>query len=130
MTPRHRAGEIAILVIVVGILIFGIVYTINESRNAKTHEPLIEMKTDLLRLRQAEELFFDDSGRYAADLDGSFHSFSPSLSKPSSIVSTKGYSATVTHSRLPNAICGMAVGARNPVADAPDGEATCRRREK
>jgi hypothetical protein len=111
-----------------GIVIIGILAAIAIPKFASTKQKayLTEMRSDLASIRNAEEAFYTDSGRYTADL-GAVFTPSAGVSVPSIKLGDKAYSATVTHAQLPNRICGIAVGMPNPVnATTGEGEAVCR----
>lgn len=86
---------------------------------------LAEMKIDLINLRSAEEAFSADSSRYARDV-GSRFVLNPALNPPTIIATDSTWSATITSKRFPGAICGIAVGVRNPVgAPVQEDEPVC-----
>jgi hypothetical protein len=84
-----------------------------------------QMISDLVWLATAESTYFAESGRYTTSL-GDLFSPTAGVDSPKIVVSRSGYSATVTHPRLPGRICGIAVGMPNPVGAAVDREPVCK----
>lgn len=87
----------------------------------------VQTLSDLLSLRTAEEIFFTDSGRYTTTIaDLAFSSLSD-VNAPVVTLAGTGWRATATNKRYADIICGVAVGAPNPIdASATDGTPVCR----
>jgi prepilin-type N-terminal cleavage/methylation domain-containing protein len=127
---RARKGftliELLIVVVIIGILA---AIAIPKFANTKSKAYVTAMKSDLRNLVTAEEAYFSDSTHYttAADLV-SRNGFKNSSGVGVPNVSTgAGYwSATVTHSQLSGATCGIGVNTSNPIiTTAGDGEPSC-----
>jgi hypothetical protein len=86
-----------------------------------------QMISDLRSVGAAEEKIFVDSGRYTRNIDALF---TPTFgaNAPTFVVMTDtGFAVTVTHPGLPGMVCGLAVGAVNPVNPAAgEGEPVCK----
>lgn len=132
--------ELLIVVVIIGILA---TLAIPKFANSKQKAYTTAMKSDLHSLAVAEEAFFSDSGRYTAYLDttvagrrkrrtfttsSSGLNFDPStgVSMPLIAVGPGYWSATVTHTQIPNFSCGIGVNTVNPLdATASDGAPVC-----
>ena len=118
--------ELLIVVVIIGILA---AIAIPKFANTKTKAYTAAMKSDLRNLVTAEESFFSDSGSYVIYGDTTKLKFKPStgVSTPVVAVGAGYWSATVTHSQIPNFTCGIGVNtANNIVGTAGDGEPACR----
>ena len=142
--PSTRTGftliELLIVVVIIGILA---AIAIPKFANSKQKAYVTAMKSDLHSLVVAEEAFFADSERYTAALDttitgrrrrrtitvsstGLNFESSTGVSVPMIAVGPGYWSATVTHTQIPNFTCGIAVNTANPVdASANDGAPAC-----
>jgi len=142
--PSTRTGftliELLIVVVIIGILA---AIAIPKFANSKQKAYVTAMKSDLHSLVVAEEAFFADSERYTAVLDttitgrrkrrtitvsstGLNFESSTGVSVPMIAVGPGYWSATVTHTQIPNFTCGIAVNTANPVdASANDGAPAC-----
>lgn len=130
--------ELLIVVVIIGILA---ALAIPKFANSKQKAYVTAMKSDLHSLTLAEEAFFADSDRYTAYLDttgrgrkkrqmsSSGLNFDPStgVNIPLIAVGPGYWSATVTHTQIPNFSCGIGVNTVNPVdATASDGAPACK----
>jgi len=129
MTKHMRKGftliELLIVVVIIGILA---AIAIPKFANTKTKAYTAAMKSDLRNLVTAEEAFFSDSGKYVI-YDTMQIKFKPStgVSTPRIIPGAGYWSATVTHSQVPNFTCGIGVNTTNTiVTSAGDGEPACK----
>jgi len=130
MTKSMRKGftliELLIVVVIIGILA---AIAIPKFANTKTKAYTAAMKSDLRNLVTAEESFFSDSGSYVVYGDTTKLKFKPStgVSTPVVAVGAGYWSATVTHSQIPNFTCGIGVNTVNTiVGTAGDGEPACK----
>ena len=117
--------ELLIVVVIIGILA---AIAIPKFANTKTKAYTAAMKSDLRNLVTAEEAYFSDSGKYT-DYDTNKVKFKPStgVSTPNIIPGAGYWSATVTHSQIPNFTCGIGVNTANTVVPAAgDGEPACK----
>ena len=119
--------ELLIVVVIIGILA---AIAIPKFANSKNKAYVTAMKSDLRNLVTAEEAFFSDSTHYTdgATLVNTMKSFKNSSGVGVPNVSTgPGYwTATVTHSQLAGATCGIGVNTSNPInTNAGDGEPIC-----
>ena len=117
--------ELLIVVVIIGILA---AIAIPKFANTKTKAYTAAMKSDLRNLVTAEEAYFSDSGKYT-DYDTTKVKFKPStgVSTPIIVPGAGYWSATVTHSQIPNFTCGIGVNTVNTVvAGAGDGEPACK----
>lgn len=117
--------ELLIVVVIIGILA---AIAIPKFANTKTKAYTAAMKSDLRNLVTAEEAFFSDSGKYVI-YDTAQLKFKPStgVSTPTIVPGAGYWSATVTHSQIPNFTCGIGVNTANVVVGtAGDGEPACR----
>ena len=118
--------ELLIVVVIIGILA---AIAIPKFANTKEKAYLASMKSDLRNLVSAEEAYFADSIRYTAVIGTGGVNYKNSTGvNPAAITTGQGYwSATVTHSQVPNFICGIGVNTVNTViASAGDGEPVCK----
>jgi prepilin-type N-terminal cleavage/methylation domain-containing protein len=118
--------ELLIVVVIIGILA---AIAIPKFANTKTKAYTAAMKSDLRNLVTAEESFFSDSGSYVVYGDTTKLKFKPStgVSTPVVAVGAGYWSATVTHSQIPNFTCGIGVNTQNTVVTAAgDGEPACK----
>jgi prepilin-type N-terminal cleavage/methylation domain-containing protein len=129
MTKNLRKGftliELLIVVVIIGILA---AIAIPKFANTKTKAYTAAMKSDLRNLVTAEEAFFSDSGKYTT-YDTLKVKFKPStgVSTPNVKPGPGYWSATVTHSQIPNFSCGIGVNTANTVVTtAGDGEPACK----
>ena len=118
--------ELLIVVVIIGILA---AIAIPKFANTKSKAYVTAMKSDLRNLVTAEEAFFADSTYYttAARLTSMQRWKSSTGVGMPSVTSGPGYwSATVTHSQLAGATCGIGVNTANPtITTAGDGEPSC-----
>jgi type IV pilus assembly protein PilA len=129
MSNRIRKGftliELLIVVVIIGILA---AIAIPKFANTKTKAYTAAMKSDLRNLVTAEEAYFSDSGRYVV-YDTMQLRFKPStgVSTPNVVPGSGYWSATVTHTQVPNFTCGIGVNTTNTiVTTAGDGEPACK----
>jgi prepilin-type N-terminal cleavage/methylation domain-containing protein len=130
--PNHsnRSGftliELLIVVVIIGILA---AIAIPKFANTKNKAYVTAMKSDLRNLVTAEEAFFSDSTHYIdastlVTLKG-FKS-SSGVGVPNVTTGAGFWFATVTHSQLQGATCGIGVNTTNPLlTTAGDGEPIC-----
>lgn len=86
------------------------------------------LESDLRNLVIAQEIFYEDSARYARSLD-ELPAFQKAdgVEEPVIIAEASGWSATMTHVRRPATICGVAVNLSNPASDVADSaQVACR----
>ena len=117
--------ELLIVVVIIGILA---AIAIPKFANTKTKAYTAAMKSDLRNLVTAEEAFFSDSGKYVI-YDTAQLKFKPStgVSTPIIVPGPGYWSATVTHTQIPNFTCGIGVNTANKiVTTAGDGEPACK----
>jgi prepilin-type N-terminal cleavage/methylation domain-containing protein len=118
--------ELLIVVVIIGILA---AIAIPKFANTKSKAYVTAMKSDLRNLLTAEEAFFSDSTYYT----GATNLISRKTWRATTGVNTPavttgpGYwSATVSHTQLAGATCGIGVNTTNPtVSTAGDGEPSC-----
>ena len=120
--------ELLIVVVIIGILA---AIAIPKFANTKGKAYITAMKSDLRNLVTAEEAFFSDSSYYkaAAASDSAVFKFNHSTGVvwPVITVGSGFWSATVTHSALPNTSCGIAMNTVNPLnGAAAEGEPVCK----
>ena len=117
--------ELLIVVVIIGILA---AIAIPKFANTKSKAYIAAMKSDLRNLVTAEESFFADSTKYVT-YDTTKLKFRPStgVGDPVIVPGAGYWSATNTHSQIPNFSCGIGVNTANPiVTTAGDGEPTCK----
>jgi type II secretion system protein G len=118
--------ELLIVVVIIGILA---AIAIPKFANTKNKAYVTAAKSDLRNLVTAEEAFFADSTYYttATNLTALSRWKSTTGVGMPTVVSGPGYwSATVTHTQLAGATCGIGVNTTNPlVTTAGDGEPIC-----
>jgi hypothetical protein len=87
------------------------------------------MKSDLRNLVTAEEAYFSDSTHYTTAVDlVSRNGFknSSGVGVPNVTTGAGYWSATVTHTQIAGATCGIGVNTANPIiTTAGDGEPSC-----
>ena len=127
---RTRKGftliELLIVVVIIGILA---AIAIPKFANTKSKAYVTAMKSDLRNLVTAEEAFFSDSTYYVdANTLVAKNSYknSSGVGVPNVTPGPGYWSATVTHSQLSGATCGIGVNTTNPIISAAgDGEPSC-----
>jgi type IV pilus assembly protein PilA len=127
---RARKGftliELLIVVVIIGILA---AIAIPKFANTKSKAYVTAMKSDLRNLVTAEEAFFSDSTYYttATNLTSrNTYKNSSGVFVPAVTTGAGYWSATVTHSQLSGATCGIGVNTTNPtITTAGDGEPSC-----
>ena len=127
---RARKGftliELLIVVVIIGILA---AIAIPKFANTKSKAYVTAMKSDLRNLVTAEEAFFSDSTYYTDGANlvarNSFKN-SSGVGVPAVVTGPGYWTATVTHSQLAGATCGIGVNTTNPIiTTAGDGEPSC-----
>ena len=87
---------------------------------------VVAMRSDLARLAAAQRSYQERSRVYTTDLQRLGFTSSPGINAPTLVVVPGGYSATMTHSRLPNVRCAVATAVKNPIdSTARDGMVMC-----
>ena len=118
--------ELLIVVVIIGILA---AIAIPKFANTKSKAYVTAMKSDLRNLVTAEEAFFSDSTYYtdATNLVGrNTYKNSSGVFVPAVTTGAGYWKATVTHSQLAGATCGIGVNTTNPtITTAGDGEPSC-----
>jgi prepilin-type N-terminal cleavage/methylation domain-containing protein len=115
--------EAMIVMVIVGILA-GI--AIPKFSGMRREAYIASMRSDLRNLVSAEELFYSDSGRYAAD--PAHLNVRPSANMAVSLAVGPGYwTATATHALVTDGFsCAIAVNTQNPLVEsASDGQPAC-----
>jgi prepilin-type N-terminal cleavage/methylation domain-containing protein len=116
--------ELLVVVVIIGVLA---AIAIPRFGSSKSKAYLTSMKSDLRNLASAEEAFFSDSARYTTNLASLYFSSSSGVNPPVIAVYVGGWSATLTHSQLPGAECGIGINTTNPtLATAGEGEPACK----
>jgi hypothetical protein len=101
-------------------------FTLTTTPPTRRREYVVEMRSDLGRLAAAQEAYLRKEGRYTLDLRALDFTPSPGVSAPTVRTSSNGFSAIVTHSRLPNGRCAVAKSTPNPLnATTRDAEPFC-----
>ncbi|HEY7233736.1 MAG TPA: prepilin-type N-terminal cleavage/methylation domain-containing protein [Gemmatimonadaceae bacterium] len=129
-SPRARKGftliELLIVVVIIGILA---AIAIPKFANTKNKAYVTAMKSDLRNLVTAEEAFFSDSTYYTSATNLTTRQTwksSTGVGVPAVTTGAGFWQATVTHSQLAGATCGIGVNTTNPiVTTAGDGEPSC-----
>ena len=127
---RARKGftliELLIVVVIIGILA---AIAIPKFANTKSKAYATAMKSDLRNLVTAEEAFFSDSTYYTTAtnlVSRNTYKNSSGVGVPQVTTGAGFWSATVTHSQLAGATCGVGINTVNPiVSTAGDGAPTC-----
>jgi len=127
---RARRGftliELLIVVVIIGILAS---IAIPKFGNTKSKAYVTAMKSDLRNLVTAEEAFFADSTYYTTATNlvtRKGYRNTTGVGVPAVTTGAGFWSATVTHSQLAGATCGIGVMTTNPIlSTAGDGEPNC-----
>jgi prepilin-type N-terminal cleavage/methylation domain-containing protein len=124
---RNRKGftliELLIVVVIIGILA---AIAIPKFANTKNKAYVTAMKSDLRNMMTAEEAFFSDSSTYTQNVANLKFSSSTGVGTPLIVTGPGYWTATVVHTQLLGATCGIAVAASNPtVTTAGEGEPAC-----
>ncbi len=127
---RARKGftliELLIVVVIIGILA---AIAIPKFANTKSKAYVTAMKSDLRNLVTAEEAFFSDSTYYTSAtrlIAKNTWKSSSGVGTPAVVTGAGYWNATVTHSQLAGATCGIGVNTANPtITTAGDGEPSC-----
>ena len=115
--------ELLIVVVIIGILA---AIAIPKFANTKNKAYVTAMKSDLRNLVTAEEAYFSDSTAYASSVSSLKYQNSTGVTTPNIAVGSGYWSATVTHTQLVGATCGIGVNTTNPISSgATDGAPTC-----
>jgi type IV pilus assembly protein PilA len=116
--------ELLIVVVIIGILA---AIAIPKFASTKSKAYKTAMISDLHQLVTAEEAYFSDSSKYAdAPTLGTKFQSSQGVNTPTIVTGAGYWSATITHTQLPGAICGTAMNTANPViAGTADGAPAC-----
>ena len=125
---RNRKGftliELLIVVVIIGILA---AIAIPKFANTKTKAYVTAMKSDLRNLVTAQEAFFSDSSRYAGATSSLKYQNSTGVTTPVIATGAGYWTATVNHTQIAGATCGIGVNTTNPItASASEGEPTCK----
>jgi type IV pilus assembly protein PilA len=118
--------ELLIVVVIIGILA---AIAIPKFANTKNKAYVTAMKSDLRNLLTTEEAFFSDSTYYTTATNlaarNSWKS-TTGVGMPAVVTGSGFWRATVTHSQLAGATCGVGVNTTNPIiTTAGDGEPSC-----
>jgi hypothetical protein len=84
---------------------------------------MASMKSDLRNLIVFEEVYFADNVRYTASTSGFFST--AGVSRPDIRLTKDGYSAAVTHEKLPGVVCVIFLGSRPRAPATVEGLPTC-----
>ena len=118
--------ELLIVVVIIGILA---AIAIPKFANTKNKAYVTAMKSDLRNLLTAEEAFFSDSTYYTTATNLTTRNTwksSTGVGMPAVTTGAGFWKATVTHSQLAGATCGIGVNTTNPIlSTAGDGEPSC-----
>src|SRR3982750_1022012 len=118
--------ELLIVVVIIGILA---AIAIPKFANTKSKAYLTAMKSDLRNLVTAEEAFFSDSTYYTSAttlVTKNSYKNSSGVGVPAVVTGAGYWNATVPHSQLSGATCGIGVNTANPtITTAGDGEPSC-----
>ena len=115
--------ELLIVVVIIGILA---AIAIPKFANTKEKAYVTAMKSDLRNLVTAQEAFFSDSSAYAAATSSLKYQNSTGVTTPVIATGPGYWTATVTHTQIVGATCGIGVNTTNPLtASASEGEPTC-----
>ena len=118
--------ELLIVVVIIGILA---AIAIPKFANTKSKAYVTAMKSDLRNLVTAEEAFFSDSTYYTAVsvlISRNMWKSTTGVGSPTVTPGAGYWLATVTHSQLTGATCGIGVNTTNPtIGSAGDGEPAC-----
>ena len=116
--------ELLVVIVIIGVLA---AIAIPKFGNSKSKAFFTAMKSDLRNLASAEEAFFSDSARYTSNLASLYFSSSSGVNAPVIAVYVGGWSATVTHTQLTGAQCGIGINTTNPtLTTAGEGEPACK----
>ena len=124
---RNRKGftliELLIVVVIIGILA---AIAIPKFANTKNKAYVTAMKSDLRNLVTAQEAYFSDSSAYASQVSMLKYQNSTGVTSPVIATGAGYWTATVTHTQLAGATCGIGVNTTNPLsAGATDGSPFC-----
>ena len=118
--------ELLIVVVIIGILA---AIAIPKFANTKSKAYVTAMKSDLRNLVTAEEAFFSDSTYYTSAtnlISRNTWKSTTGVNTPAVTTGPGYWSATVSHTQLAGATCGIGVNTTNPtVSTAGDGEPSC-----
>ncbi|MFL5613618.1 MAG: type IV pilin protein [Gemmatimonadaceae bacterium] len=118
--------ELLIVVVIIGILA---AIAIPKFANTKSKAYVTAMKSDLRNLVTAEEAFFSDSTYYTSAtnlISRNTWKSTTGVNTPAVTTGAGYWSATVSHTQLAGATCGIGVNTTNPtVSTAGDGEPSC-----
>jgi hypothetical protein len=120
------AGVLAVLAIpVAAAVIFARAIIPEMGRQERNFRTIVI--SDLIQLRDAQEAFFTDSGRYTTDVAQLALSPSSMVTGLAVTLTDSGWHATASLTRRPDIVCGIAVRSKNPVdSRAVGGEPRCR----
>lgn len=123
--PKARSPRIGFIIITVVVTVLIAMIVVPGTKDPKTKGYLTQMKLDLVSVRTVQEWAHDSTGKYVRSVGPPFES-TPGVNPPTLTATDSTWSATVTSTRFPGAMCGIAVGVANPVdRRAKDGEPVC-----
>ena len=124
---QNRKGftliELLIVVVIIGILA---AIAIPKFANTKNKAYVTAMKSDLRNLVTAEEAYFSDSSAYTSDTALLKWRVSTGVAFGTITPGAGYWSATVSHTQLAGATCGIGVNTQSPIITiAGNGEPAC-----
>jgi hypothetical protein len=124
--PARHVRVIATVLVAMAIIALSLVFWPRQSDSQATMLRGI-MISDLTGLRNSEIAFYRQFGRFTTAIDSTPFLSSFGVNRPTVTLADSGWSATITHPRLPGETCAVAMLTKNPLqADAGSGEVVCR----
>ena len=112
MKPRY-GRSVLVVVVIMAVVALAVVMARGRSVNTRLRSYQASMKSDLVHLREFEQQYHSENGRYTVDVDTTKVRWSDGVHLVDLQVSADGWAAMVRHTSAPGT-CSIEVSAANP----------------